>query len=668
MAVAVHESSASALSQIRSDPALGPGLVAFAVFSVYAVKSGGSDPTIWYPGALLLLGLSAMVLSGRVRAGQRFARSLVAAAGLFVAYAATVYASITWSHAKGLAWDGANLTLLYVIVYVTCAALPWRRATAALLLGSYGAFAAGVGIVEVSRAASAHDPTTFFQLGRFAAPFGYQNAACAWYLIAAWPMLLVASRREAPILARAVATAALCILPELALLCQSRASLGAAGIAAIAYLVLVPGRARTLVFGAGAALPALLAHGPILAVYPAIKTGAGIDHAVTQARNAIVLTAIAGLAIGAVVAVIDRRAHAPRLRRGARRAVLVSCGLAAVALVVLLSVSLRHPEQRLQRAWQDFRATKPTTETSYFANGLGGNRYDVWRVAINQFKDKPLLGVGVDNFEADYLKERRSQEEPLYPHSVELRLLSQTGLVGALLFLAFLVAFIASIRRLYRLPISKQAVVGTALTMVVYWFVHGSVDWFWEIPALGGVAFACLGMATSLAQPTAPRRRTPRPVRTLLMSALVTAVGVIAVAYALPWLAAEETLRAATSWRQDPHGAYARLDTAARLNPLSDEPQVVAGAIASRLHDRARMRSAFTEALRRDPRDWYAHLELAVVASLDGRRAVALRELEAARRLDPLEPVIAQVESDVRAGRRVSPAEIDQIFLARIRL
>ncbi len=99
---------------------------------------------------------------------------------------------------KGLAWDGANLSLLYLIVFVTSAALPWRRATAAALLAAYGLFAASVGVIELVRAAAAHDPAASFQLGRFAAPFGYQNAACAWYLMAAWPMLLVASRRGVP--------------------------------------------------------------------------------------------------------------------------------------------------------------------------------------------------------------------------------------------------------------------------------------------------------------------------------------------------------------------------------------------------------------------------------------------------------------------------------------
>jgi hypothetical protein len=668
MAAAVHESPASALTQIRDDPALGPGLVLVGVLAVYAVKSGATGPTVWYPGALLLIGLGATVLYGRIKAGLPFARSLTAAAGLFAAYVAVAYASITWSHAKGLAWDGANLSLLYLIVFVTSAALPWRRATAAALLAAYGLFAAGVGVVELVRAAGAHDPAAAFQLGRFASPFGYQNAACAWYLMAAWPMLLVASRRGVPVLARAFSTAALCVLPELALLCQSRGSLVAAPITALAYLAFVPNRARSLAYGAVAVLPALLAHGVLLDVYPAVKDGAGIAHAVAQARNVVLITAAAGLAFGIVVAVVDRRTDAPGLRRTGARAIVGVAAIGAAVLVVVLAVTLRHPEARLQHAWHDFKATKPTTASSYLANGLGGNRYDVWRVAFNEFKRKPLLGVGVDNFEADYLVERRSQEEPLYPHSVELRLLSQTGLVGTLLFVGFLGALIVTLRRLYRLPRSKQAVAGTALAMAVYWFVHGSVDWFWEIPALGGAAFWCLGMAASLTSGPSARVRTPRQLRHLLTAGLAAMAAVVVVAFALPWLAAEETLRAATSWRQDPHGAYARLDTAARLNPLSDEPKVVEGAIASRLHDRARMRSAFKEALRRDPRDWYAHLELAVVASLEGRRTVALRELANARRLDPLEPVLVDVQRDVLAGKRVSPARLDQIFLARIRL
>ena len=170
MAAAVHESPASALSQIRADPALGPGLVVFAVLSVYAVKSGASNPTVWYPGALLLLGLGAMVLYGRLRAGLPFARSLTAAAALFAAYVLVAYASITWSHAKGLAWDGANLTLLYLIALRhlrrRCRGGASQPRHCSPRTGSSPRASASS---SLTRAASAHDPTSYFQLGRFAA-------------------------------------------------------------------------------------------------------------------------------------------------------------------------------------------------------------------------------------------------------------------------------------------------------------------------------------------------------------------------------------------------------------------------------------------------------------------------------------------------------------------
>jgi Flp pilus assembly protein TadD len=145
------------------------------------------------------------------------------------------------------------------------------------------------------------------------------------------------------------------------------------------------------------------------------------------------------------------------------------------------------------------------------------------------------------------------------------------------------------------------------------------------------------------------------------------AAALATVVLALPWLAAAEVARAASSWRTDPGAAFRRLETARQLNVLSDMPDLVAGAIASRVGDRPRMVAAFERALARNRRDWYANLELGVAAALDGRRTVALKRLEAARRLDPLEPTIRALTRDIRAGRRISPPELDRVFLARIR-
>ena len=58
---------------------------------------------------------------------------------------------------------------------------------------------------------------------------------------------------------------------------------------------------------------------------------------------------------------------------------------------------------------------------------------------------------------------------------------------------------------------------------------------------------------------------------------------------------------AARVWTTAPQTAYARLNDAARLNPLSDEPYLVAGSIALRFGDLARADHEFALALERSP-------------------------------------------------------------------
>jgi hypothetical protein len=150
------------------------------------------------------------------------------------------------------------------------------------------------------------------------------------------------------------------------------------------------------------------------------------------------------------------------------------------------------------------------------------------------------------------------------------------------------------------------------------------------------------------------------------VAAVALAFAAAAVSYVPPWLAAREVELAATTWSEDPGRAFERLDRARSLNRLSERPDLVAGAIASRLGDRSRMRRAFLGALDRNPDNWYAQLELAIVDSLEGRRSEGLARLARARALNPLEPVIPQVADRVRAGERVSPRVLDRLFLQRV--
>jgi tetratricopeptide (TPR) repeat protein len=150
-------------------------------------------------------------------------------------------------------------------------------------------------------------------------------------------------------------------------------------------------------------------------------------------------------------------------------------------------------------------------------------------------------------------------------------------------------------------------------------------------------------------------------------AALYTLVVVVAgVSLTLPWLAAREIERAADTWRSSPEDAYAILDRARTLNPLSARADLVAGAIAMREGDYPRADEAFERALGRHSDSWYAELELGVIAALEGRRDEALARLARAEELNPLEETVDIVRDGELAGEPVDPHVLDRIFLQRV--
>jgi hypothetical protein len=69
-------------------------------------------------------------------------------------------------------------------------------------------------------------------------------------------------------------------------------------------------------------------------------------------------------------------------------------------------------------------------------------------------------------------------------------------------------------------------------------------------------------------------------------------------------------------------------------------------------------------ALAREPRNWFANLELGVVWASKGRRAAALDLLGRAARLNPRETLIAGARRRVARGQTVMPGEIERALFA----
>ena len=487
-----------------------PGLVAFTVFLYWGAHDGGYSVTAWLPGALLLLGVALVLIGGVPRLRPEWGTANASAVGLFGAFTLWTFLSIAWAGVKGDAWDGANRTLLYFIVFVIFTRPMWTVQRAVTILLFWGLGAVLVGSITLQSVIHSTHPADSFIGTRLAEPFGYANGTAAFFLMPVWPMLAIASRREQHPLLRAVCLGTAGFLVELGFVPESRGTLFAFPLAIVAYLALAPNRLRALVPLTIVLVSGALINDRLFGVYRA-HGGEALRDATVSARNGIVVSAIVLVVVGFAYALVDRRLV---ISPGTARR--LSLGFAAlVGAVVLVSgvvaVATAHPVRQAEKAWRGFKSPhEPQGHSSHFT-GLGSNRYDFWRVSTLIFRDHPVQGVGVDNFAVEYLKLGRSREQPRYPHSLEMGLLTGTGLVGVLLFASFLV--VAGIAALRRADPLVRGVSAGALGATAYWLLHGSGDWLWEFPSLGGAGIAALGLAVGLNTTPRSDRRASRPPR-----------------------------------------------------------------------------------------------------------------------------------------------------------
>ena len=641
------------------------GVTTLAAFAVWSSTDGGYAEVVWYPVGIILLLLAVMLVWSAPwrRLGHR---SLIAAAGL-VGYTAWSFLSIIWAGDRGLALTGANRTLTYLLVFVVVLGRRPSGWQAVSWAAAWAVSTVTVGIVAFATAAYAAHPTDSFIGGRLAVPIDYANANAALFLLAAWPLLVIAASAAVPALARALALAVAGVALELAVLAQSKG--GALATAAVVCVLLVVLRRRMRIVVPMVLVAATIAvvHHQLFDLYTRVGDDDRPGAAARSALWAIIASFVALVLAGLLMSIIDGRLKALSPKR-ARILNACAAAIVVVCLVAGISVGIARygsPVSIVSRGWHAFKYPPSTTTTSsHFLSSAGNHRYDFWRVAAHQLTTSPLVGAGTDNFATDYLKRRQSSEEPLYPHSLEARLLGGTGIVGFLLFAVFAVAAASLAVGAARSSLPGRSTVGAiGVAVFAYWLAHGSVDWLWEFPALTGPAFAVLACAAAFDEPRAKARQVlVRPVRAAVVTATALAAGC---ALAPAWLAARDTSLGVAVWRTSPTTAYARLTDAARLNRLSDQPYVLAGTVAERRRDWPRVEQFFTSALERTDDNWYSRLELGIAQAMTGKVDSALANLSAARRLDPQEPIIREVQRDVQRRNRIAIGALDQAMVER---
>lgn len=652
-----------------ADLAALPPLLGVVLLVFFGASEGGFDTTTWMPGTLVAAGL--LAAAGVALPIPRPSRPAVLAAALLFAYAAWSWLSVAWADARSVAIEGADRALLYAILFSLFALWPLRTRSAVAVIGALALGIAGVALVELLRAGAASDPLRFFFRGRLDEPVGYANANVALWAMALWPCVVLASRRELPAALRGLFMGAGSVLVGAALLGQSRGWLFALPAMAVLLVLLTPSRGRVVVAAAGLAIATLAMAGPVLDVYDVSGPGVDLGPPLRTATRLILIVSVVLGVLTAAVAIADRRAEvSPRFgRRASAATVTVAVVLCVVGAVAGAAVA-GDPAGRLSRAWGEFKEGGSSARDSAgprLTSDLATNRYDFWRVAWNNFQRHPIAGIGADNFQQDYLARGRSSESARYPHSLPLRILSQTGLIGALLLIgAAAAALVAATRALRSGEGTRAAATAAALLMFLYWVVHGSVDWLYEFPALGGAAFAMLGLAVALGAPAQARGAARRPGPRALAGALGACLVAILLV-APPWIAELEVKRAVTGWRGSIGPTFDRLDRARALNPASPRADLARGAIAVSIERLDVADKAFTSALERDPRNSFGLLMSGAVASErgDDRRAQLL--LERAVTAAPNSEVAQEARRTTARGGRVDASGVTATLVARTR-
>jgi hypothetical protein len=636
------------------------------VWAASAWFSGGfGDGAVGVIGITLtgLLGVAAFAAPD-VFVRPRGAR--LAAALAMTGFLIWTCASIAWADVRSTALLGAEKTYVYVLGFLAMLLMRASARTVARVLAVYVAVLSVVAVAVVVEIVSR--PGSAFAEGRLQAPAGYINASVALWMLGFWPAVQLVAVPTNRAFGRAGAAAAAATFLGLAVLGQSRAWLLVSLAVALLFLLLSPLRGRLAVALAIAGVTVAAAGHWLAAVFADSNGGAVTRSSTAAAAAALLLAAAAAAGAAYAWARLERRGVP-----GAAVLALRVVGAVGIAAVVAAGAAryggdLAHPVRWGETQWRSFTQVElsPGGRIRFLA-GLGSDRYPEWVIAWNAFRAHPVEGIGSENFEDVYLLHRHdSLHEPSFPHSIEIGLLSQLGVVGvALLVAALAAAFAIAVRS----GGGEEGAAVAAAVVFAYWLAHGSFDWFWEFPALAGPALGFVGViAASTTAPAPAPTRSPGRRGALVAGAVVAAVAFVVLAGTA--LASAYESSAAGVWQVDPKAAYDRLDTAASLDPLSGTAPLLSGSIALQLHDYGRAAASLRTATSRDPRNWYAWFQLALADAATRSWPAAQREITVARRLNPRDPVVLLADSRIGRRRPVSADTLNQLYenVARHRL
>ncbi|HWH44941.1 MAG TPA: O-antigen ligase family protein [Thermoleophilaceae bacterium] len=587
----------------------------------------------WAPIALLgVVLLGALTLAGGARAPNRW--TLVALSALW-GFAAWDFASMAWAHSPGLAFEGANRTLLYAALASVVLVSPLERRQ--LLRLGYGAIGGVCLIAVITLARLLAGDVDQFLAGRLDAPIGYRNATASLFALAVWPLVCAAAPRgvNAALRGGCLALATLCL--SLAFLTQSRGVLLGLVAGGVVALALGPDRLRRAWLAILVVVAVAAASPVLLDPYDAFDVGRGTVTAAHVDRATVALAALtaAVFLVGLMLSLFDNGLRTAGHAR-ARGLAAGFLAIGAVAATLGAAASFGNPVDFGREKLDEFRAVDGAATGGTRLGSVSGQRYDLWSVAWREFKSEPVTGVGESNYVFDYYAERDTDRNLSDPHSLPVRLLAETGAVGLGLFLAFVGALAWPLARRIRASSGRTRRWAAGLAAAgAATLAQTTVDWLWLVPGVTGLGIFCLALAARISDPGEPgdERRGPRWRRALPAAGLAAAGLSLLAVYLSDFYLRDARAEAGRS----PQAQLDAARKAERLNPWSVRPHYVQASALETLGKRDEARAELLEALEQEPRNFATLGLLGDLEARAGRRGPARAYYRRASALNPVD-------------------------------
>ncbi|PZS06856.1 MAG: hypothetical protein DLM64_15700 [Solirubrobacterales bacterium] len=669
--LALASPASHAIAEARAPVALAGALLVLLLYAAFShgasTVTDGARVEVAIAAIAALAG-GACLWTGTLRCSAP--RLALAGAGLLAAFALWSGITVLWSVAPDHTWLELNRVLAYVVVLFLAFALGASHSRSVELIAkgfvlvalAVSVYALGQKLLPGLHIAGVFDLNTTGSVPRLQEPLGYWNALALMIAMGVPLALALALDSEGTRRMRLGALLALALMLLTLGFTYSRGGVLALVLGLLAGIALSGARLRSLMWLAvacAAALPSL-----VLGLTDHALTAANVGLGARETAGAVlagvvIVSALALIAVGRTLLGLEQRVViGPERARAIVRSLVASTGVVVVVGVLAVALSSRGIDGTVSHAWKSFTTTHETStsDPSRLLSVDSENRWVWWKEAAGAFSDRPVAGWGAGSFGVVHLLYRRDQLSVQQPHSLPLQWLAETGLTGALLAIAgWGLLLSAGVKGVRRRPLGTERLLAAALLAgSVAFAVHACYDFDWDIPGVALPAIVLLGVLLGSSgrradQPVAALRG-PGPVTRLLsLGALTLSLCTFALSAILPSLAAGEAgtaqLTAASSSPGALQTALRAATLASGLDPLSDAGPSAQAAIAEQRGELPQARAYWLEAVRREPADVQAWVELADVELELGDQRNASRANVRALALDPLGRSAASLRS-----------------------